>query len=73
MKHFLVTNDQYQPVFFDHPNGDLLCPILAATQSHTVHHFGAAISGMRAGPFTVVTQAVGVYLYAAFTSCRKVL
>jgi hypothetical protein len=58
MKHFLVSDDIGNPIYFDHPKGRMVCLPIATTQDVMIANFGDTFTAMRVHDTLFVFQKV---------------
>lgn len=63
MKYILVSDDIGTPLYFDHPDGRMLCMPIPTTQDLMQHNFNESFSSMVCGKLVFVFQKVLLYLF----------
>lgn len=62
-KYFLITNDLGNPIYFSHPNGRLICPLVAAAQLFLRETFQDSFRVIRCGATRVVVQVTQALVF----------
>eukprot|EP01012_Entosiphon_sulcatum_P041544 TRINITY_DN5539_c0_g1_i1.p1 TRINITY_DN5539_c0_g1~~TRINITY_DN5539_c0_g1_i1.p1 ORF type:complete len:566 (-),score=109.99 TRINITY_DN5539_c0_g1_i1:19-1716(-) len=65
MKHFLVVHEVGAPIFFDHPEGNMLCPTFSATQQLLTENFGQMAKYCQVGNTVLAFHTDGSVYYCA--------
>lgn len=58
MKYLLVVDETGNPIYYDHPDGSMLCPVLATTWSHMKTNFDCVCRALSCGKTRFVQHQV---------------
>ncbi len=61
MKYVIVTDVNGQPVYYDHPDGQMLAPVITTSWLHMKENFADACKLLICGKTKIVQQHVCLY------------